>query len=151
MKETQRIASLFEELYDGTPWIDVSIAVTLKKITAEEAAAKVLPNRNSIWEITNHLINWREHALARLQGKKVKHPETNYFSPATNTSAAEWKLTQKIFKNSQRKWILFLKKFKSADLGKKYPYGKQTYYRLILGIIQHDVYHLGQIVLLSKK
>ena len=151
MKETQRIAALFEDLYDGTPWVDVTIAGTLKNISAKKAAAKPSPNRNSIWEIVNHVISWRDHALVRMQGKQMKQSETNYFSPVANTSAAEWKRTLKKFETSQRNWMRFLKTFKDADLGKTYSDNPQTYYKLIQGIIQHDVYHLGQIVLLAKK
>jgi uncharacterized damage-inducible protein DinB len=151
MKEIKRIISLFEEMYDGTPWIDVNLKDTFTKISAAQASAKVLPGRNSIWEIVNHVISWREHVLARLQGKQVKHPETNYFSPVTNTSAAEWKKTLKRLENSQRKWLRFLKKLKDANLHKTYSDNPQTYYKLIQAIMHHDVYHLGQIVLLAKK
>jgi len=36
MKETKRIAKLFEDLYNGSPWIDVTIMDTLKNISAVE-------------------------------------------------------------------------------------------------------------------
>ncbi|WP_235811010.1 DUF1572 domain-containing protein [Aequorivita aquimaris] len=37
-----------------------------------------------------------------------------------------------------------------ADFEKEYPTNKHSYYKHIHGIIQHDAYHLGQIVLLAK-
>ena len=150
MKETQRIASLFEELYDGTPWIDVSIAGTLTKITAEEAAAKVLPGRNSIWEIVNHLVCWRENVLQRVNGEVLPPPENNYFMPVADVSELAWKNTLKRFEASQQQWISFLENFNEKDFEIVYLKKKFTYYEQMLGILQHDAYHLGQIALIKK-
>jgi len=36
--EKERIISLFEKLYDGHPWIDVTIMATLQKISGQQAA-----------------------------------------------------------------------------------------------------------------
>jgi hypothetical protein len=43
-----------------------------------------------------------------------------------------------------------LKKFKRKDLEKNYSSNGMSYYEHIQGIVQHDAYHLGQIVLLAK-
>ncbi|HEY5370958.1 MAG TPA: hypothetical protein VIJ75_18390 [Hanamia sp.] len=48
MQETKRIKKLFGDLYNGRPWIDITIMDTLKYISAEQAAKKVTPERNSI-------------------------------------------------------------------------------------------------------
>lgn len=150
MKETERILKLFEELYDGNPWVDVNIMGTLEGITAEQAAGHPFPKRNSIWEIVNHLISWRLNVLQRIRGKVISTPLNNYFSPVKNTSASAWKNTLKRLKNSQQQWIDFLKIFKEKDFEKIYPNNNLNYYEHIHGIIQHDAYHLGQIVLLVK-
>ena len=42
------------------------------------------------------------------------------------------------------------KTFDESDFDKIYPSNKMSYYEHIHGIIQHDAYHLGQIVLLTK-
>ena len=55
MKEAERIIKLFEDLYNGSPWIDVNIVDTLKNITTNQAANKIIAERNSIWEIVNHV------------------------------------------------------------------------------------------------
>ena len=71
MKETQRIIKLFKDLYEGNPWIDVNITGTLGKITAQQAAKKIVLRHNSIWEIVNHLISWRlyqDEILSRPKG-----------------------------------------------------------------------------------
>ena len=148
MTEKERLTSLFEKLYDGEPWIDVNISSTLKSITAEQASKRVLSNCNSIWEITNHLINWRLNILQRMEGKTIKTPSNNYFEEIEIKSNQAWFNTLNQLEIAQKRWLEFLKLVRIKDFEKKYPVNNMTYYEHIQGIIQHDAYHLGQIVLL---
>jgi uncharacterized damage-inducible protein DinB len=150
MKETERIKKLLEDLYEGSPWIDVNIIGTLEKITAEQAAKRVLTKCNSIWEIVNHLISWRLNVLQRIQGKVIKTPGNNYITPIEDPSPPAWKNTLKQLNDSQTQWIKFLETMKEEDFTKIYPGNGMTYYEHIHEIIQHDAYHLGQITLLVK-
>ena len=150
MKETKRISKLFEDLYDGTPWIDTNIAGTLRGLTAKQASKKVLPEWHSVWEITEHLIKWRMHVAGRLQGKKINVGEDNYFEEIEDTSEKNWKETLHRLDGSQEEWLSFLKKLDEKTLDKVNPRSGMTYYEHIHSIIHHDVYHLGQIALLSK-
>src|SRR6476620_11053772 len=151
MKETARITKLFDDLYDGSPWIGVNLLPNLKKVTAKQAARRIYSNWNTIWEITNHIISWRENVLQRLQGKIIKSPSHNYIVPVNDTSPLAWQLTLEQMQASQEAWTSFLKKFKAGDFEKIYTPNSLTYYEHIQGILQHDAYHLGQIVIMSKR
>jgi len=150
MKETVRIAELFEDLYDGNPWIDVTLIGTLKNITAEQAAKKLSPGWNSIWQILHHIISWRENVILRVQGQATESPASNYFDEITDESEKAWGDTMQRLQDSQEKWLSFLKQFDEADFEKIYQPNNGSYYKHIHGIIQHDAYHLGQIVMLAK-
>ena len=150
MNEINRILSLFEKGYQGSPWIDVNLVDTLQAITAEQALKKIKKNSNSIWEITNHLISWRKSVLQRMQGMEVKAPSHNYFVQVETGSAAEWKKTLDELAVTQTAWIQFLKGFHESSFEKMYVPNQLTYYEHIHGILQHDAYHLGQIVMLKK-
>ena len=103
MTETKRISSLFKKLYDGSPWIDINITSVLQNISAEQASKRVLKNCNTIWEITNHIIDWRINVLQRVQGKTIKTPDNNYFEAVTDTSEKNWKDTlQRLSRVSKR-------------------------------------------------
>jgi uncharacterized damage-inducible protein DinB len=151
MKETDRIVKVFEDLYDGSPWIDVTILPNLKKLTARQASKRIYSDWNTIWEITNHLIRWRETVLQRIQGKIITSPSHNYFLPVRDTSPLAWQNTLERLAISQQEWISFLKKFKAADFEKVYPGNKMSNYDHIIGIIQHDAYHLGQMIIMMKR
>ena len=150
MKENELIVKLFEDLFEGSPWIDVTIMGTLKGINSKNAFKKLSANQNSIWEIVNHLINWRLNVLQRVQGKVIITPGNNYFEPITDSSPSAWERTLKELQDSQTQWLEFLKQLRPNTFSKVYPNNKMTYYEHIHGIIQHDAYHMGQITLLAK-
>ena len=151
MKETERVSKLFEDLYNGHPWIDVTILPNLKKLTAKQAAKRIYSDWNTIWEIVNHIISWRETVLLRIQGKNIKSPSHNFFVEVPDTSPEAWNSTLDRLEVSQSFWISFLKNFNENDFDTVYKPNKLTYYEHIHGILQHDAYHLGQIVIMMKR
>ncbi len=150
MSESKRISNLYQSIYNGNPWLEVNLDNTLKNVTAEQAYRKINPNLNTIWEIVNHLIQWRRNILERMQGEVIKTPDHNYFVPVLDPSEAAWEQSLQTLAKSQDSWNAFFEDFNDADLAKIYVNNGHTYYEHLHGIIQHDVYHLGQIVILKK-
>lgn len=151
MEENERIVSLFEKLYNGEPWIDVPMRGTLLSISAKQANDRPLPNCNTIWEIVNHLIDWKVNVQERLRGQIMESPANNYISTVPDISQKAWDETLKRFDSVQNEWIEFLKKFDPKSYESVYPPNQMTYYEHMLGVLQHDAYHLGQIVILAKQ
>lgn len=150
MTEIERLAHLFDDLYDGNPWIDVTLVGTLAVIDAQKAAFKPEANRNSIWEIVNHLIAWRKNVLRRVQGEILVSPEDNYFRSVEDQSDGAWEQTKAELAKTQSAWQEFLGNLSADALEKVYPPNGHSYAEHLHGILQHDAYHLGQIVLLAK-
>jgi uncharacterized damage-inducible protein DinB len=151
MKESDRIITLYQKLYDGKPWLGINLKSTLQNVSAKQASTRILANCNTIWEIVNHIISWRRVVIERINGMNITTPENNYIEPIVDTSDRAWKDTLQRLESSQAEWIEFLKNFKSEDFDTEYKSSKLTYYELIHGIIQHDAYHLGQIVIFAKQ
>ncbi len=150
MKETLRIRSLFQKQYDGTPWLGVNFESKLAQITPEIAANKITPEANSIWEILNHIIGWRELVLQGIPQNGYKSPVHNYMQPIQNPTALEWEHTLVRLKDSQDDWLEFLGNMNKTILEKPFGEGKYNHNELIQGILHHDIYHLGQISFLIK-
>jgi len=150
MTDQAQLTKLFSDLFDGSPWIDVNIMNTLDEVSAKEAATKPFPNFNSIWEIVNHLIGWRDTVLKRIQGENIESPENNYFSFIRDRSESSWQQTKERFRESQLQWLKAIKKFKRKDLDTRHEFSSFSNYELLQGILQHDAYHLGQIRLMKK-
>lgn len=150
MTEQEQLAKLFSDLFNGSPWIDVNVMNTLDEVSAKEAATKVFPNFNSIWEIVHHQIRWRETVMRRLHGEEVESPEDNYFSYIRDRSELAWTQTRDAFRESQTVWLSFIAQATKEDLLKAVVPTPFSKYELVHGILQHDAYHLGQIRLLLK-
>src|SRR6476660_8383136 len=150
MKEQEQLIKLFTDLFYCSSWIDVNIVNTLDEISAKEAATKPFPYFNSIWEIVNHMINWRETVLKRIQGENIESPEDNYFSSIRDRSEEAWQKTRERFRESQQQWLAEIKKMRRKELDLKHDFSPHSNYELLHGILQHDAYHLGQIRLQMK-
>jgi len=147
--ELLRIKKLFNDHFNGDPWIDVNITGALKKISASKASKKS-GELNSIWQIINHIIAWRETLLKRLKEEKISVPDDNFMEEITDTSNEAWKKTLKRFETSQKKLNAFLDSSNEEILFKISPSSGYSYYELLMSILIHDTYHLGQIVMLMK-
>ncbi|MEO6489368.1 MAG: DinB family protein [Ferruginibacter sp.] len=150
MSEAKRILDLLDELYNGKPWIDVNIIDNLKPLKATTAAKKIGADWNSIWQIVNHLLGWRNHIMQNLDGGKLTSPSHNYFHPVEDTSEAAWQATLQSFAGSQQAWQAYLQELPDDELYKTMEGHKYNNYQYIQGILQHDAYHLGQIAMLAK-
>jgi uncharacterized damage-inducible protein DinB len=149
MKELERFQKLFRDHYDGDPWIEINIRGTLEGLSAKGASQKV-GSLNTIWQIVNHAINWRETLLKRIQGENAPAPENNFIETITDVSEEAWSQTLKRLQSSQDHLLSYLSAEKEINLDEKPREGPYSRYELIEGILQHDVYHLGQIVLIKK-
>jgi uncharacterized damage-inducible protein DinB len=148
-KDIKRIKKILNDHFSGDPWIDTTISGTLKSITAKQAAEEHA-GFNSIWQIVNHTIEWRKALLARVKDKPISVPDNNFICTVKDTSPKAWRETIKKFESSQKELIAFLGKSKDTLLDKVSPTSGYSYYELVLSILLHDTYHIGQIVLIKK-
>jgi uncharacterized damage-inducible protein DinB len=95
------------------------------------------------------MLRWRETVLQRLNGLNILFPENNFFKAITNNSESEWKNLQKRLDDSQSAILHYISSG-PVDLYKTPADGGFTRYELLQGILQHDAYHLGQIILIKK-
>ena len=152
MQEPQRIAQLYADWYTGNPWSCIRLTDILRDITPEMAAAHPIPGANSIWQLVQHCLGWRANVLRKLQGEVFESPQDNYLGPLTDTTPSAWQhLMEKLAANEQQ-WQAYLSSLTNETLNTAYApsKGEFTVYQVIHGILHHDNYHFGQIVMLAK-
>lgn len=148
MTETARIKKLISDHFDGSPWLDVTITDTLKNISASQAAKKI-DDVNSIWQIVNHMTAWRETLYCKLSGESVTVPSNNFIENIIDTSEKSWRNDIKKLEKSQKNILKYLSDPRDTRFDLEYSNG-HTFYEHLQAILQHDAYHLGQIVILQK-
>jgi uncharacterized damage-inducible protein DinB len=151
MTETHRINSQLKRAQEGQAWHGPSLRELLDGVTAEQAAAKLIPNAHSIWELVNHIIAWEQIARRRLEGEGViEIPDEVNFPPVNDASEAAWQSTLRSLEASHHSLRESIKKIDDAKLEEIAPGTSYSIYFLLHGVIQHDLYHAGQIALLKK-
>jgi uncharacterized damage-inducible protein DinB len=147
MTETDRIVRLLEKTFDKQPWYGCSINEILSRVNEQTASAKH-GQPHTIIELVLHMASWRKFTTHRLLGDAEFEvtDETNF--PALTT----WADAVNTLHKSQEELVKAVKQFPVDRLNELVPSNrhKYTFYTLLHGIIQHDVYHLGQIALIQK-
>ena len=119
-------------------------------VSAERAAARPIANAHSIWEIVNHIAVWHVGVRRRVEGEVVKLTGVQDWPPVSDTSASAWRVTLDTLEKSYRDMMSTVTRLDESRLYAAVPGRTHTVYFLLHGLIQHDLYHAGQIALLKK-
>ena len=150
MKETERISDQLKRAYQGPAWHGPSVKEALNGVDARIAAARVLPNTHSIWELVNHIAGWADVVTIRLKGDTLPEPATGDF-PAGESTDEQWEKTLAWLGRSHNELQAEIAAFPEAKLDDRVPGGWQgSFYGTLHGTVQHYLYHAGQIALLKK-
>lgn len=151
MTETHRINSQLKRAFQGQAWHGPSLRELLDGVTAEQAAAKPVPNAHSIWELVNHIIAWEQIVKQRLEGDAVNSiPAEVNFPPVSDASEEAWQGALQKLEVSNQSLREAIKRIDDAKLEEKAAGQDYSVYFMLHGVIQHDLYHAGQIALLKK-
>jgi uncharacterized damage-inducible protein DinB len=150
MTEVQRILDQYDRVMHGSAWHGDAIWRILDGISAEEAACRPIPNVHSIWEIVGHMAFWEGVAAKRLGGLRAGLEEEGNFPAASDPTEANWQKTLDGFRASNQAFREALQELDASRLDELSAAGKRSFYGEAHGLIEHHVYHAGQIALLVK-
>lgn len=149
MSEVERIKDQLHRSFYGNSWHGPAVMDVLKGVDAKQAAYKPLDNVHSIWEITQHISAWEEVVLKRLQGDLTPVTASVGWDPINKTSEAAWQRMQELLENRHIELEQAVGRFADEKLDEQ-TVGDNTFYRLLHGVVQHDLFHAGQIAILKK-
>ena len=150
MSEVRRIASQLKRAFQGGAWHGPSLKELLAGVTAEQAARHPIADAHSIWELALHISAWEGAALKRITGEYVEAPDEGDWPAVDDQSEASWQATlaQVERRHLELRGALF--HLGDEQLDKRLAEDKESAYFLLHGVIQHMLYHAGQIALLKK-
>lgn len=150
-KEVQNIRRMMVKVFEGSAWHGPAIMDIIGDISAERAFRK-FENIHSIAELTAHMATWKQFAVARLRGNDQFEITTlTDWKTFSNHSEKTWNDIRQQLVENQNALVQELDRIsdlKLTDLVYNRPY---DFYTLLHGVIQHDIYHGGQISLLKKQ
>ena len=148
--EVQRIRQLLERTYDGDAWHGSSVRQILTSLSPTQALQRIGDSHNAI-ELVWHMIAWRGFVIQRLKGDDTYElSEEDNWSSICSLSQAAWQQAQDALAQRQQDLLTALDRLPVERLEKTVAYRSYNYYVLLQGIIQHDLYHVGQIRLLTQ-
>ena len=153
MSETARLADQIRRAFEGDAWHGDSLKELLAGVTAATAAARPIKNAHSIWELVLHIAAWDDAVFRRIGGAAVELTKQQDFPPVKDTSPAAWRRTVSHLEQAHNQLIKAVAAFPDSRLQDQVPGKNEDYYDfyyMFSGIVQHELYHAGQIALLKK-
>jgi uncharacterized damage-inducible protein DinB len=154
MTECARLADQARRAFDGEAWHGDPLIEILKDVDAKTAAAHPVKDAHSIWELVLHIAFWDSAVTRRIDGIAVDPTDDENFPPIPDTSEPAWRKAIEYVKKTHSDMVAAIASFPDGRLNEGVPgKSKQPYYNyfyLFAGIVQHELYHAGQIVLLKR-
>ncbi|HET9747588.1 MAG TPA: DinB family protein [Chitinophagaceae bacterium] len=152
-KETQYIIKTFESTLSGQPWFGRAVYEMLEEANESKVNTKPNGTEHSMLELIWHMNTWAEFALGAIEYrtiedmKKIEANDWRAIDPEVHT----WKKGIDQLRATHNKIIELLKQKGSDAYLKDIVTNRQYNFRFLLnGLIQHNIYHLGQIAYVNK-
>jgi uncharacterized damage-inducible protein DinB len=155
MTISEELQKSFESVLSGDAWYGKPIYNIIEQVSFEAAYEKPSGSVHNIAEIVLHMLSWTEEVMDRLNGL-----------PAQTPSSGDWPDTGAPDEQKWQNYVTDLKLVNVNLLGTIINFPEEqwndlindtrerepaiTYKELIYGFIQHQVYHAGQIALLTR-
>lgn len=140
-------------IFDGDPWYGTPIKSALESVNPKYVFDSPGNGTHSIAELVAHMIAWRVFAEKRLQGETEHLPDqeqTFNWEPFSAKRKNAWDILINQLNTNQEQLLTLLRRQDEEILSQRVAGKPYTFQYLLTGILQHDLYHLGQIAYLNK-
>lgn len=151
-KEVQSIIRNLQNVHSGQPWFGKPVHALLEEVNPATVYRRPNNTGHSLIDLLYHMITWAGFVLKRVEGETEKDPaafeklDWRIIDPAVHS----WEKGVEEFK-SIHSTIIKLLESKEDDFLKEKVEDREFNFRFMLnGLIQHNIYHAGQIALLKK-
>jgi uncharacterized damage-inducible protein DinB len=147
MRAIERILDQLNRAWGGPSWTGVDIRPLLDGLTDEQARAHPLPGVHSIIELVAHMTATMDLVTYRLPG-----------NPKELTSEEDWRDVSQLrwtdaieeMENAESRLSDAIARLSVDDLDRIVAGRDYTTYVMLHGVIEHNLYHSGQVSILKK-
>jgi hypothetical protein len=151
MTECERIRDQIHRAVHGEAWHGPGLKELLAGVGAAQAASRPLPAAHSIWELVHHITAWATIVRRRIESaEKIEVTAEVDWPPVNSTDDASWSAALDRLEASHAALERTVAGLSPEALLRKAPGSDNSAYVLLLGVLQHGLYHGGQIALLRK-
>ncbi len=157
MTTSEKLSSELQKILSGDPWYGNAVYPIVEQVSFEAAYEKPEHAAHNIAEIVLHMIAWTEEVMDRMNGLTAGMPSSGDWPPTGAPDEQKWQnyvndlklvnvnLTGLIGNFPDEQWNELINDERNRELG-----SGVNYEELVNGLIQHHIYHSGQIALLRR-
>jgi uncharacterized damage-inducible protein DinB len=150
MSEINRILDQMDRAFSGEAWHGPDLTQLLNGISAEDASKHPVPGAHSIWELVNHIAAWNAIVQHKSKGDPIEVTTEMDWPPVWETTEIAWKRSLATLGDNRARLRNYVKTVSDDHLNEKIQRENYSRYVLLHGLVQHDLYHAGQIAVLKK-
>lgn len=150
MNEVKFLMDQIKTTFNGDSWHGPNLVKSLLGIEKEQASTRVIWERHTIWELTDHVTYWLEEVHKSVKSKKdLDHSGNDW--PKMGATEEDWKQSLLRLEAAVNMLVDELSTWRNSDLAENIPGNDYTFKQMLHGIIHHNLYHVGQINILRQK
>ncbi len=151
-KEMVYIADLIKRTVTGPTWHGPALDQVLDGVKASQAAARPIPGAHSIWELVLHAAAWAEIARDRLRGERMADPSSAEDWPPIGQATGDdaWAAAMTRLRDAYRALAYDVRHLDEESLHEKISGLEYSRWVMLHGVVEHGLYHAGQMALLKK-
>ena len=149
--EVDRIYTMLRRAYEGPAWHGPAVSEVLAGVSAEQAQRRQ-GEAHTIIEIVRHITAWKYIVIRRVLGEPAREIPADQDWPSGYAAASKppWEAALADLARAQDEIQELLGSVSDERLNDPLANTPWTIYDLLHGVVQHDLYHAGQIALLKK-
>ena len=150
--EIQSIIRNLENTLDGEPWFGRPVYALLREIDSAIVFKKPSKESHSLIELLYHMLTWAEFTLKRIEKDDsldlaaFEKMDWRKIDPAIHN----WDDALAAYIAAHQQIIALLQTKDDSFLKEIVDYRQYNFRFLLNGLIQHNIYHAGQIAYLNK-
>lgn len=147
MRPIERLLDQLNRAYGGEAWHGPALRQLLEDVSEEDARAHPVAGVHSVAEIVAHVRATMDMVSERLAGTPRELTTEEDWSDVTGTS---WPAALEELDNAASRVSDAVARLTPEDLDRLVHGKDYTVYVMVHGLIQHNLYHGGQIAILKK-
>jgi uncharacterized damage-inducible protein DinB len=150
VSEINRILDQMDRAYSGEAWHGPDLKQLLGGVSADDASKHPIPGAHSIWELVNHIASWNIIVHQKSKGEPPQVTTEMDWPPVWEANEVAWKRALENLAESRTRLRNYMKTLRDDQLDEPILCENYSRYVLLHGLVQHDLYHAGQIAVLKK-
>jgi uncharacterized damage-inducible protein DinB len=149
MREKDRLVKQLSGAYRGPAWHGPSLAQVLEGVTPLQASSRPLAGAHSIGELVLHVTVWIDESRRRLtEASRELMPAEDW--PVFDGKEESWQNALRALESSESRLEAAVAALPEDGLERRIQGAEYNVRFMLHGVINHNLYHAGQIALLKR-